>query len=294
MFKKIFLVILAILGGILTLGSQGAYDSTLFTEEDTRLPVTLSYVAWDTEIASTNVLGTVLEDEGFNVDLVQLDPAIMFSSVASGETDASVSVWAPNTHASYLDRYGDQVENLGVHTPGAITGMVVPEYMDVNSIAELSDEAGQEIVGIEPGAGVVEQTRNALDHYDNLSDWSLSTSSTGAMLTTLEQALQNEEEIVITGWSPHWIFLEYDLKYLEDPDGMYGEGEELETIVREGLQEENPIAYEIIDNFAWEASDMEQVMVYIQDGMEPQEAAERWVEENPELVAEWTEGIPAE
>lgn len=294
MFKKIFLVILAILGGILTLGSQGAYDSTFFTEEDTRLPVTLSYVAWDTEIASTNVLGTVLEDEGFNVDLVQLDPAIMFSSVASGETDASVSVWAPNTHASYLDRYGDQVENLGVHTPGAITGMVVPEYMDVNSIAELSDEAGQEIVGIEPGAGVVEQTRNALDHYDNLSDWSLSTSSTGAMLTTLEQALQNEEEIVITGWSPHWIFLEYDLKYLEDPDGMYGEGEELETIVREGLQEENPIAYEIIDNFAWEASDMEQVMVYIQDGMEPQEAAERWVEENPELVAEWTEGIPAE
>lgn len=294
MFKKIFLVILAILGGILTLGSQGAYDSTFFTEEDTRLPVTLSYVAWDTEIASTNVLETVLEDEGFNVDLVQLDPAIMFSSVASGETDASVSVWAPNTHASYLDRYGDQVENLGVHTPGAITGMVVPEYMDVNSIAELSDEAGQEIVGIEPGAGVVEQTRNALDHYDNLSDWSLSTSSTGAMLTTLEQALQNEEEIVITGWSPHWIFLEYDLKYLEDPDGMYGEGEELETIVREGLQEENPIAYEIIDNFAWEASDMEQVMVYIQDGMEPQEAAERWVEENPELVAEWTEGIPAE
>lgn len=241
-----------------------------------------------------NVLGTVLEDEGFNVDLVQLDPAIMFSSVASGETDASVSVWAPNTHASYLDRYGDQVENLGVHTPGAITGMVVPEYMDVNSIAELSDEAGQEIVGIEPGAGVVEQTRNALNHYDNLSDWSLSTSSTGAMLTTLEQALQNEEEIVITGWSPHWIFLEYDLKYLEDPDGMYGEGEELETIVREGLQEENPIAYEIIDNFAWEASDMEQVMVYIQDRMEPQEAAERWVEENPELVAEWTEGIPAE
>lgn len=294
MFKKIFLVILAILGGILTLGSQGAYDSTFFTEEDTRLPVTLSYVAWDTEIASTNVLETVLEDEGFNVDLVQLDPAIMFSSVASGETDASVSVWAPNTHASYLDRYGDQVENLGVHTPGAITGMVVPEYMDVNSIAELSDEAGQEIVGIEPGAGVVEQTRNALDHYDNLSDWSLSTSSTGAMLTTLEQALQNEEEIVITGWSPHWIFLEYDLKYLEDPDGMYGEGEELETIVRAGLQEENPIAYEIIDNFAWEASDMEQVMVYIQDGMEPQEAAERWVEENPELVAEWTEGIPAE
>lgn len=294
MFKKIILGIIAIIGIFLSFGSEGAYDTTLFMGEDTRPPVSLSYVAWDTEIASTHVLGQVLENEDFNVNLVQLDPAIMFSSVASGETDASISIWAPNTHASYLERYGDQVENLGVHTPGAVTGMVVPEYMDVDSIEDLSDEAGQEIIGIEPGAGVVEQTQNAMDHYDNLSDWTLSASSTGAMLTTLGQAIQNEEEIVITGWSPHWIFLEYDVKYLEDPDGLYGDGEELETIVRDGFQEENPIAYQIIDNFHWEPSDMEQVMLYIQDDMSPQAAAERWIEENPDKVAEWTEGVSAE
>lgn len=294
MLKKIFLSIFAIIGLILTFGSEGAYETALFTESDDRPPVTLSYVAWDTEIASTNVLGKVLEDEGFHVELVQLDPAIMFSSVATGEVDASVSVWAPNTHVAYLERYGDQFENLGVHTPGAITGMVVPEYMDVDNIEDLSDEAGQTIVGIEPGAGVVEQTNNAIDHYDNLSDWSVQTSSTGAMLTALEQALQNEDEIVITGWSPHWIFLEHDVKYLEDPDGIYGEGEELEAIVREGFQEDNPDAYQIIDDFHWEASDMEQVMVYIQDDMAPQVAAEKWIEENPEKVAEWTEGVTAE
>ncbi len=294
MLKKIFLSIFAIIGLILTFGSEGAYESTLATGSDDRPPVTLSYVAWDTEIASTHVLGEVLEEEGFNVELVQLDPAIMFSSVATGEVDASVSVWAPSTHAAYLERYGDQFENLGVHTPGAITGMVVPEYMDVDSIEDLTDEAGQEIIGIEPGAGVVEQTNAAIEHYDNLSDWTLQTSSTGAMLTAFGQAIQNEEEVVITGWSPHWIFLEYDVKYLEDPDGVYGEGEELEAIVREGFQEDNPIAYDIIDSFHWDASDMEQVMLYIQDDMSPRAAAEKWVEENPELVAEWTEGVPEE
>ena len=239
-------------------------------------------------------MGKALEQEGFNVDLIQLDPAIMFSSVATGETDASVSVWAPNTHASYLERYGDQFENLGVHTTGAVAGMVVPEYMDVDSIADLSDEANQEIIGIEPGAGVVEQTEKAMAHYENLSDWSLSTSSTGAMLTALGQAIQNEEEIVVTGWSPHWKFLDYDLKYLEDPDSLYGEGEGLETIVREGLEEDNPIAYQIIDNFHWEPSDMEQVMLSIQGDLSPQAAAEQWIEENPEKVAEWTEGISTE
>lgn len=39
---------------------------------------------------------------------------------------------------------------------------------------------------------------------------------------------------------------------------------------------------------------MEQVMVYIQDDMAPQVAAEKWIEENPEKVAEWTEGVTAE
>lgn len=291
MFKRIILGIIAIFGGILAFGSEGAYDSTFFMDEDTRPPVTLSYVAWDTEIASTYVLAKVLEDEGFNVNLIQLDPAIMFSSVATGETDASVSVWSPNTHDSYIERYGDQFENLGVHTPGAVTGMVVPAYMDVDSIADLSDEANQEITGIEPGAGVVAQTENALEHYDNLSDWTLSTSSTGAMLTSLRQSIQNEEEIVITGWSPHWIFLEYDVKYLEDPDNMYGEGEEIITIVREGFEEDNPVAYDIMNNFNWDASDMEQVMLYVQDDMTPAAAAEQWISENPDKIAEWTEGI---
>ena len=294
MIKKIFLAFFAIVGAILAFGSEGAYESTLSAGADNRQPVTLSYVAWDTEIASTNVLGKVLEQEGFDVDLVQLDPAIMFSSVATGETDASVSAWAPNTHASYLERYGDQFENLGVHTTGAITGLVVPEYMDVDSIADLSDEADQVITGIEPGAGITEQTEAALSDYENLSDWTFSTSSTGAMLTTLGQAIQNEEEIIVTGWSPHWKFLDYDLKYLEDPAGSYGEGEGLETIVREGLKEDNPIAYQIIDNFSWEPSDMEQVMLSIQEDMSPQAAAEQWIAENPEKVADWTEGISDE
>ena len=65
MLKKIFLSIFAIIGLILTFGSEGAYETALFTESDDRPPVTLSYVAWDIEIASTNVLGKVLEMKAF-------------------------------------------------------------------------------------------------------------------------------------------------------------------------------------------------------------------------------------
>lgn len=90
--------------------------------------------------------------------------------------------------------------------------------------------------------------------------------------------------------TPHWKFAEYDLKYLEDPEGSFGEAEEIRTMVREGLEEDKPEAYQILDQFNWEAEDMEAVMLDINEGTDPEEAAQNWVEENGDKVSEWTDG----
>lgn len=257
--------------------------------------ITLSYVAWDTEIASTNVIGKVLEDLGYDVTLTQLDNAIMWESVASGEADAMVAAWLPLTHGAQFEEYGAQMEDLGPNLEGAAIGLVVPTYMeDVNSIEDLSDQAEQTITGIEPGAGVVAASEQAVAEYPNLEGWEVQTSSSGAMTTTLGQAIENEEEIVVTGWSPHWKFQTYDLKYLEDPNGTFGEAETINTMAREGLQEDMPEAYQVLDQFEWSVEEMESVMLDIQEGADPEEAAATWVEENPDRVAEWTEGVTAE
>ena len=158
---------------------------------------------------------------------------------------------------------------------------------DVNSIEDLTDEAGKKITGIEPGAGVMNATEKALEEYPNLSDWSLESSSSGAMATALGQAIDNKDEIVVTGWSPHWKFQKYDLKYLDDPKGIFGDGEEIHTMVREGLKEDNPRAYQILDQFEWDLEDMESVMVDIHDGKDPQQAARDWVDNNQDKVEAW-------
>ena len=163
--------------------------------------------------------------------------------------------------------------------------------MDVDSIADLKDEAAMTITGIEPGAGVVAATEKALEDYDNLSEWDLETSSSGAMTVALGQAIQNEEDIVITGWSPHWMFASYDLKYLEDPEKSFGESETINTMAREGLEEDMPEAYQVLDQFNWTTEEMESIMLDISEGEDPEDAAETWIEENPDRVAEWTEGV---
>ena len=254
--------------------------------------IELAYVEWDTEVASTNVIGKVLEDLGYDVKLTPLDNAVMWEAVANGEADAMVAAWLPGTHAAQLEEYGDQMVNLGPNLEGAAIGLVVPTYMeDVNSIEDLADHADKTITGIEPGAGVVAAAERALEDYSNLEGWKVQTSSSGAMATALGQAYENEEEIIVTGWSPHWKFQKYDLKYLEDPKGTFGEAETINTMARQGLEEDLPEAYKVLDNFNWSPEEMEEIMLAVQNGEAPEDAAAAWVEANQDRVDEWTKGI---
>ena len=72
-----------------------------------------------------------------------------------------------------------------------------------------------------------------------------------------------------------------------DKISTFGEAEEIHTIVRQGLEDDNPRAYKVLDNFHWTLDDMNEVMVDMEDGMEPEEAAAKWVENNQDQVEEW-------
>ncbi len=64
----------------------------------------------------------------------------------------------------------------------------------------------------------MEATEKALVEYE-LTEWTLTTGSGAAMTAALKKAYDKEEPIIVTGWTPHWKFAKYDLKYLEDPKG---------------------------------------------------------------------------
>lgn len=282
-------VVVAIIAAIFAYNNVTGNSSSDATSENGG-NINLSYVEWDTEVASTNVLSLVLEDQGYNVTQTPLDNAVNWEAVASGESDATLSAWLPVTQRAQYDQFKDQVDELGPHTEGANLGLAVPEYMDVDSIEDLDDQVpDQEIIGIDPGAGVVTAAEDTVDTYDNLSDWQVTASSSGAMTSQLGSAIQNESPIVFTGWSPHWMFQRYDLKYLDDPEGTMGEEEHIDALAREGLEDDMPEAYQIIDNFNWDQEDMETVMLDIEEGADPEDAAQDWIDNNQDKVNEWIE-----
>jgi glycine betaine/proline transport system substrate-binding protein len=158
-----------------------------------------------------------------------------------------------------------------------------------NGEVNYSEAVDYKITGIEAGAGVFKASEQVLEDY-GLDGWEVQASSSGAMATALGEAIKNEEPIIVTGWSPHWKFAKYDLKYLEDPKGTFGDAEIISTMVRQGLEEDMPNAYKVLDQFFWTEQDMNDVMLEISNGGSPKEIAAAWVEENADKVAEWTEG----
>ncbi|HEQ0422749.1 TPA: ABC transporter permease/substrate binding protein [Streptococcus pyogenes] len=251
--------------------------------------VNIAYVQWDSEVASTHVIAEVLKNEGYHVTLTPLDNAVMWQTVANGNADFSTSAWLPVTHGQQYQKYKSKLDDLGPNLKGTKLGLAVPKYMtDVNSIEDLSKQADQKITGIEPGAGIMAAAQKTLKEYHNLSSWELVAASTGAMTTSLDQAIKKKDPIVVTAWSPHWMFAKYDLKYLKDPKETFGSTENINTIARKGLKKDLPNVYKIIDKFHWTQKDMEAVMLDINKGMSPEAAAKKWVEANQSKVSSWT------
>lgn len=280
--KRRWVVIISLLVMI----GGGVVNSFSNTSESHK-KISLGYVEWDSEVASTNVLAQAFKAHGYDASVTPLDNAVLWQSVANGQVDVSLSAWLPGTHGSLLKKYQKDLTVVGTNLSGVKTGLVVPEYMSVNSIEELTTQANKTITGIEPGAGMMTSATNTIKAYPNLNGWQIQASSSGAMVSALDKAYKNKEEIVITGWSPHWMFSKYKLKYLSDPKVAMGAKESIKTLARKGLKSDDPKAYKVLTKFNWHTKDMESVMLDIQSGMKPSAAADKWIKANQKTVDSW-------
>jgi glycine betaine/proline transport system substrate-binding protein len=283
---KIYIALFAIvcLVAVLFAGcvSEGANENT------TKGKVTIGYVLWDSEIASTNILKQVFEQAGYEVDLTAVDAGPLYQAVADGDVDCTISAWLPTTQAHYWEKYGNDIDQVRYNLNGTKVGLVVPTYVTIDSIAELDsikDKVDGKITGIEPGAGMMARTEEVIEEYG--LDYELMPSSSAGMATALTNAYKNNEWIVVTGWTPHWMFSRFDLKYLEDPKNIYGGDEYIATLARKGLKDDKPDVYAILEKFYWTADDMNSVMMDIEDGMSEEDAAKKWIDANQDTVKAW-------
>jgi len=270
----------------------------------------IAYVDWSSSVASANVVCAVIEERlDQRCELIQTTAREMWRLVADGEADAMLSAWLPDTHAEYLAAFEDRVQDLGPNLVGTRTGLVIPATgvgrqtgafgersapsLDIRSIPELAEhrrELDGRIVGIDPEAGIMQATEQAIDVY-KLGGFRLVQGDESMMTAALAAALARNRPIVVTGWIPHWMFGRWSLRFLEDPEEVYGGTGRIHTMARTGLADEQPSATMVLDRFEWTPQEMEQLLVWIyQDrGRDPYSQALRWIRAHQDRVDAWVE-----
>ena len=266
-----------------------AMSSTLASADSKTLSI--GYVdGWSDSVATTHVAAEVIKQKlGYDVKLQAVATGIMWQGVATGKLDAMLSAWLPVTHGEYWAKNKDKVVDYGPNFKDAKIGLIVPEYVKAKSIEDLKTDTTfkNKIVGIDAGSGVMLKTDEAIKAYG--LDYKLQASSGAAMIAELTRAEDKQESIAVTGWVPHWMFAKWKLRFLEDPKGIYGAAETVNSIGSKGLEKKAPEVAAFLKKFQWASKDeIGEVMLAIQEGAKPDAAAKDWVAKHPERVAEWT------
>ncbi|WP_246366957.1 glycine betaine ABC transporter substrate-binding protein [Paraliobacillus salinarum] len=233
----------------------------------------------------------ILEQEGYNVEIEEADVGILYEALSTQGIDAFIDVWRPNLHESYLEKYDDTFETAGTIFSDMPLGIAVPTYMeDINSIEDLAKNADlfeNEVYAIEPGSGMALTTNAMIEDYE-MDEFEVKNSTTAAMLTEVQNSIDDKEPIAFNAWRPHPMFVRFDIKFLEDPRNSW-KLDDIEIGVTPSFEEDSPTAHTLFSNMDLDIDMVEQWLISIDEGKTPRELAETWVEENPDTVDQWLE-----
>lgn len=277
----------------LTLAACGSGDDGDSGGDGGDKTITLGYIpSWTDGLSTAYLLDAKLQEAGYTVEHKEIsDAGVLYTALADGDVDIYPSAWPEVTHASYMKQYEGDIEDLDTYYDNAKLTFAVPEYTDIDSIDELADNTDKfngEIIGIEPGAGLTDITKNSVipEYGLDKAGYTLKESSTQAMLTELKKATDKKEDILVTLWRPFWANSAFPVKDLEDPKGALGEAEGLHFLGTEGFSEENP---EVADWISKIKLDDEQYgaledQVVNQNPDDPAAGVEAWLKEYPDVV----------
>ena len=122
-----------------------------------------------------------------------------------------------------------------------------------------------------------------------LDDYTLVSASGAAMTAALKRAIDRKEWIVVTGWSPHWKFAKWKLRYLEDPKKTLGGLERVHVIARQGFYQDHP---KIAAFFARMYLPLEELQAIMFDASETsyEEAVDKYIKTHKARIDYWVTG----
>lgn len=285
-----------LLATLVSIGASGAFAAV----PEQCQTVTMTDPGW-TDIGATNGLATtVLEALGYKTDIKLLAVPIGFESIKNGEIDVFLGNWMP-AQSAFIDQYQDNLDIVRTNLTGVKFTLAVPAYMydkgvhDFKDLQAHANEFGERIYGIGAGSPANQNLMKMIEKNDfGLGEWRVVESGEQAMLAQVARAVKREKGIVFLAWEPHPMNVNFDLKYLSGGDDYFGPnygGATIHTVTRKGYANECGNVAKLLTNMEF-TLDMENTVIAMTDeGLSANEAASKWLKDNPAVLDTWLEGV---
>jgi len=266
--------------------------------------------------ASAHVVGYVAESKlGCTVNYKDLDEQVSWEGFGKGEVDVVIENWGhPELQKKYFaDKGGDgSAMNAGPNGNEGIIGWYVPPWMveeypdilDWQNLNKYSDlfktpESGNQGTLFDGDPGFVTNDEALVKNLD-LNYKVVFAGSENALIEGFRKAEENRTPYLGYFYAPQWFLSEVELQKVELPE--YTEGCDadpekvdcdypvytLDKIVATEFAESGSPGYDLVKNFEWTNEDQNVVAEMIAaEGMDPDEAAQQWVDDNPDKVDAW-------
>ena len=256
----------------------------------------LGWSPWaDAEVVSLIAQTVIQQAYDVRVERVLADIGIQYASLARGDLDLMLMAWLPLTHRDYFRRVRERVVDFGSMYSGRL-GWVVPEYVpasELSSIPDLRDPSlaarfENRVQGIDPGSGLNQASALALKTYA-LKDLELVSSSSAAMTAVLDQAIRQQRWVIVTSWTPHWMFARYQLRFLQDPERVFGGIEWIHALGRPQLDLEMQDIAGFLTRFHLPDQEMSDLLLQANDRT-AEAAVEDYIDSHQARVRYWITG----
>ena len=265
--------------------------------------VTFSDVGWTDITATTAATTYVLDALGYNTDIKVLSVPVTYTAMADGDIDIFLGNWmptmegdiAPYREAKTVDTVRENLEGakytLAVNK--AATDLGIKDFAD---IAKHADALDSKIFGIEPGNDGNRLIQSMIDaDAFGLNGFEVAESSEQGMLAQVERATKKGDPIVFLGWEPHPMNANFDMGYLTGGDDYFGPnlgGATVFTNTRAGYVGECANVGKLLGNLKFTLAMENEIMgAILNDGQDPQDAAEAWLKANPDAYMAWLDGV---
>lgn len=260
-------------------------------------------VNWTDVQATTATASELLKRLGYKVDSHQLAVPEVYQQLSSGKIDVFLGNWMPTMEPiiqPYLNK--KSIEVLGKNLTGAKYTLAVPTYVydagvhSFSDLARFKDQFKQKIYGLEKGNDGNALLLDAIAKNDfYLGNFSLIELPERLMLHQVKRHVRDSDWIAFLAWAPHPMNENFDIHYLEGGDAYFGQdlgGSTVYTNTRAEFRADCPNAANLLDNLKFSLEMEGEVMNMILSEFVPADRAVRdWMFRNPDVVAQWLEGI---